>query len=694
MSPIAMPSTIDPLGAFIAGPFTVEGHLPIPLVSTKFHVEIDGGLVTVATKRVFRNDEPESIEATITFPVPVHAVLFDLKACIDGRAVKAHAQRRTLAREAYEDAIERGKASVLHEEVLRGVHILSLGHIGPGAEIEVSATWASALTYVGDRGQIRIPLTVGDIYGRSGLLDSDELLLGGPVQSADLFVRCSSGAVDLLGGKLTDGCAHVALNAPIDLVVTQAVDKVLHGLAADGREVILHIAPHGGGDTALDVAVVVDHSGSMESACSGRGGISKHKAIIKGLKSMAQRIGNADHIDLWEFDDSLTHIGSSNDAGGNAPLSGLGRQRLLQHIERLTDPAGGTEIGAAISGTIAASSARDILLITDGQSYALDVQKLARSGRRITVVLIGEDSLEANVGHLSALSGGDILVAAGNDIADVLMTAIGSLRSAFERPHPIDASLDRVRVVHGSALLEAEWRATTPPVVDALQARAVAAIAASMALPALDEERAAQLAEAEGLVTHLTSLVLVDEVGEAQDGVPAARKIALPRPSSAVSTMMDMAGARFSMREESWLCASVGAQYSLPEDAHVSRSIRGIPNYKRLAGSLLRALSRRPADLLGIGSKIDWDTSPNQIIAGDTSELDPIDARMIEQAAATTEVIALAKRMNINPIVLIIALIARSKSLGNRSAHRIAKAIIGPSFAKEAQSVARVLGLR
>ena len=46
----------------------------------------------------------------------------------------AKAQRKNMARETYESALERGKTSVLHEEVLRGVHMLSVGHIPPGAE--------------------------------------------------------------------------------------------------------------------------------------------------------------------------------------------------------------------------------------------------------------------------------------------------------------------------------------------------------------------------------------------------------------------------------------------------------------------------------------------------------------------------------------------------------------------------------
>jgi len=452
------------------------------------------------------------------------------------------------------------------------------------------------------------------------------------------------------------------------------VDKELRGLAADGREVTLRITPRRGGDTALNVAVLVDHSGSMGSPCSGQAGsVTKHQAIVRGLKSIAQRLGEADIVDLWEFDTRLTHIGSSHDTAEKVWFKRHRHPRLLALIARLTGPAGGTEIGAALSGTIAASDARDVLLITDGKSHALDVQKLARMGRRITVALVGEDSLEANVGYLAALTGGDIFVAAGADIADVLNTAIGTLRAPFEQPHLTRASLDRIRLVRGNALFEAEWRPTTQPIIDALQVRAVAAIAASLALPALDEQRAAQLAEAEGLVTHLTSLVLVDEAGAVQEGVPANRKIALPRPSPASMPMSRM-DARDAISE----CKA-------PPDA--------IFESRALASGVARRRIDPTTALPRIGSKIDWDISPNHLLAGDLSALDPQDAWLIERAAALPEAIALAKQMNIDPIVLIVALIARSQSLRNRSAARIAKAILGDGTTEELRSVAEKLDL-
>src|ERR1700758_4229425 len=105
--PIAPQTTIDPLSAFMAGAFVAGTANPCPLVATRFDVMLDAGLAVVAMARTFRNGEAHSIEATITFPVPVHAVLFALEVKIGGRVLKARAKRKEKAREDYEEALGR-----------------------------------------------------------------------------------------------------------------------------------------------------------------------------------------------------------------------------------------------------------------------------------------------------------------------------------------------------------------------------------------------------------------------------------------------------------------------------------------------------------------------------------------------------------------------------------------------------------
>jgi hypothetical protein len=499
---VPQPQTIDPLHALVAGGFVSGTKHPIPLIATRFDVDLNHGLAIVSATRTFRNAEESSIEATITFPMPVHAVLFNLETRIEGRVLKARAQRKSQARDIYEKAIERGKTAVLHEEVLRGVHMLSVGHVPAGAEIEVSATWAMTLTNLNGRGQLRIPLTVGDIYGRSGLPDSDDLTHGGPVQTAELTVQCRDGEVALRGGRLNDGRAQVPLNAPIDLEVNGWTTGDLRGRAADGREVVLRVEPTPFGDADVDVALVIDHSGSMGEVCSAdHRSLTKHQSVLAGLQTIAAQIGRSDVIDLWEFDNAHHHVGSAR-----------GRNDLQSLIGRLSEPAGGTEIGAALAGVMAQSQAHDVLLVTDGKSHALDVQALARTGRRFSVVLVGEDSLEANVGHLVALTGGEIFVSAGADLAKVLNAALLSLRTKHHPVSPITSRPQRASARRAGMTITAEWQAAKGSMEEVeKERRAVAALAASVALPALDSESAARFAESEGLVTHLTSLVLVDE---------------------------------------------------------------------------------------------------------------------------------------------------------------------------------------
>jgi hypothetical protein len=694
--PIAPQTTIDPLAAFMAGAFVAGTANPCPLVATRFDVALDAGLAVVAMARTFRNGEAASIEATITFPVPVHAVLFALEVKIGSRVLKARAKRKDAAREHYEEALGRGKTAVLHEEVLRGVHMLSVGHIAPRAEVEVRATWAMTLTNVEGRGRLRIPLTVGDVYGRSGLADSDDLIHGGPQQTGTLTIDCHDGIATLIGGSLQDRQAEVALNAPIDIEVVGWSPRELKGAAADGSAVALTIAPSAAGEAALDIAMIVDHSGSMEERCSPlqRSGITKHEAVRGAIKGVARQLRRSDAVDLWEFNTEFRHVGSSREA------------TLYELANHLHGPSGGTEIGQALHGALAGSQARDLLLVTDGKSHALDVQGLARSGRRFSVLLVGADSLEARVGHLAALSGGEIFVAAGVDLAAMLDAAVRSLRS----PHAPAQLGSEMREHRAGMALTARWLAGTKA-DESVMARAIAALATSMRLPALSEEEAAKLAEAEGLVTHLTSLVLVDEDAATQVGIPATRKVALPTPATALaacapppaarpvasaprafySLAEDDAGprrlgsaAKVSAREdaEERLEAEARARGAFePEPRQQSKRSRFWPDWFGGAGD-----ASSDFDLGALGARIDWGLAPQRLQGGDLSTVQPELARFIRDLAREAFIVQAAEKIGCDPLVLVIALLARAASRRNRAARRLAQAILANRRTEEIES--------
>lgn len=717
--PTAQPTvTIDPLAALLVGAMAkTRGHA-IPLIATAFDVTIESGLAMVETRRVFRNDEASSIEATITFPLPVHATLYALEARLDGRVLTARAQRRTQARLTYEAALERGKAAILHEEVLRGVHMLSVGQMAPGATIEVVTRWAATLTFVQARGQLRIPLTVGDIYGHSGLPDADELIHGAPIAEAALVVHCRDGVVSLAGGSLQDGRASVPTDRPVDLSIIQETNRPLRGRAADGRDVVLAIRRPDQASRALDACVLVDRSGSMDGPCSAREpGLTKHRAVANGLRATAERLGRSDVIELWEFNDRVNPVGTLRAETGRG---------LPPLVDLLAAPQGGTEIGNALTRVIAESCCHDLLLVTDGKSHALDVQRLAQAGRRIAVVLVGEDSLEANVGYLASLTGGDIFVAQDGDLADILVTALESLRTPSAPARKVDGELNRIRTVRSGAELEAEWVAASSSELDPILSRAVAAMAASLALPALDEATAAALAEREGLVTHLTSLVLVDEAGAVQETVPAMRKITLPTPATAIGAATDPryvveAAARQRLYQEQAMASMPIASMPAPRDAATSarpgspprvgaarppmpgapmapRSMpRGpaLPSPRELLKRLLpsRDGDRSLAELARLGADIDWDVDPGRLQAGDLSGLDREIKKAIRRASTLPEVSALAKQLGIRPVHLIVGLLARAAAARSRTAARLARALLAGTPDATISDLARRLGL-
>jgi hypothetical protein len=393
---------------------------------------------------------------------------------------------------------------------------------------------------------LHIPTTVGNIYGQSGLPDSDELCHGGGAQAADLKVAGEAGEVLLLGAQLIDGKARISLDAPIHIEVKGWRARQLQGRAADGRSVTLTIEPAPAGDRLLSAAILIDRSGSMSELCAASAGLTKHAAVLLGLSEAGDDLCEGDHLRLWEFNDQVVDLGQFH------------AKQWRAHIRKLSGPSGGTEIGRALDAVLASATC-DIVLVTDGKSHALDVGKLARSGVRFTVVLIGEDSLEANVGHLAALTGGEIFVPDRADVAAAVRSAVHAMRQPAGDPR--EANLRRSGMV-----MRASWKpdlsasASAPPKGH----RAAAAYAASLLLASLTEKEAAILAEMEGLVTHLTSLVLVDEDGAKQAGLPSTRKVALPMPRTSMQSFalaVSMAAPRYH-RAKSYPAPAAKARYA------------------------------------------------------------------------------------------------------------------------------------
>ncbi len=665
------PQPIDPLAVFLDRHICSRGR-PIPLVATDFTVNLAGGLAVVETRRTFRNIEETSIEATMTFPVPVDATLFGMEAKIGERRLRAVAQRRNAAREAYEEALEDGRAAVLHEEVLRGVHMLSVGHVAPGAAIEVTTRWAALLSIVDGGGRLRIPLTAGDIYGRSSLADSDDLVHA-PVRLDGTIAIHGAGA-RLNGRPASQERTAIAMDRPLDIAVPLWAVGPLAGRAADGASIALTVVPEPAADGRISAAVLVDRSGSMNERAGDRGE-TKHEVAVRALNAVADDLRKGDVVALFSFDNGCEEIGRTDTEGSG--VLGFGARsvpaRFRRLVSKLGSPRGGTEIGSAIETVLGLCPGADIILITDGKSHALDVQTLARAGQRVTAVLVGEDSLEANVGHLAALTGGDILAAATDDLPAAVRAAVAGLRAPSLRTRSASGGRTTITVRRGNARIEAVIdRGVATQTAGDVMAPGVAAIVAAMELPTLPEEEAAALAEAEGLVTHLTSLLVVDDVTDARLGVPSTRKIPLPSPAASAS--IQAASMISAPRDFTWTLAK--------------RQARAREDFPK-------GLAEEVSNLFGfggVGEAIDWAGLAAQLSTGDISGLPLVQAEEIESLARDSRLVDFARRHGIDPVVAAIGLLAHAQS-GDRAAARVGRAILGAVDAKEIADLLAELGI-
>ena len=673
----------------------------IPMKSTQIDVDIKAGIAVTRTTRVFKNDEGVSIEAILTMPVAFDAVVTGLEAMIDGRKLLAVSKAKKEARETYEGAIDAGKMTILHEEALRGVHVLSVGQLGAGKEVSVIIETVAPLMQLSASCFLRIPTTVGAVYGSSPLLPADDLMTSAAVKHvATLSIKTDAGQISLSDGS-TPGAnepIEVTLDKSIEISLSKASFGKTIAMSATGHPVTLSVQPIKSSDNNLNMAVLVDRSGSMASAFP-RSHVTKWDAVREGLAYALKDLNPSDQIGMWQFDNECQFLGKES-GGASASLAGL-----------IEEPAGGTELGKAVHRVVA-SGAKDVLIVTDGQTWSNTVDELRSKNARLSAILVGSDSLDANIGHLCANSGGQVYYASNDDVASILNEALKNLRrtdaaikgKAGER-YP--ASLKTVR---GSAEITAKWsveKDKTGKLSDP-----IGRYAASLALPLLEPTMAQDFASLHCLSTHNTSLVLVDNEGEVSDALPEMRKVPLMHSASEFSPRINrsysysepnlsMSMASASSESEP---ASASLEYlqrpvnKMPPQAKMNPTSRwensispqssGQSFLSRFLGGFSKKSKNketRSPELIEktiildaaaryeLAKRIEWDTLINDLLAGDLTKLNLTDQALIMQYAEQGDIKEQAAKLNLTAIQVALLKLALLVEGINRSAERFVR---------------------
>jgi hypothetical protein len=621
----------------------------MPLEQTRFQVDVQNGLATITATRVLMNKESKPIEVLLTMPAPFDAMMTGLSAIIDGRKLHAVAQGRETARATYEDATDRGKLAVLHEEPMRGIHMLSVSQLGPGRKVEVVAEMVMPLALRDDRPFLRLPLTVGEIYGHSPFLPADDIAVDPNLHlEGHLSISKASGRAVFASGDPVDGDTVIALGRSLELFFPDQRFGTVEGRDATGRQIQLKLSLPRRSATALDIAILFDRSGSTSSSV-GKRGLSIHEAMKRGLASALSTLKGEDRVDLWEFDDQATPV-----------------KRWRGEPPAFNPPGGGTELGHAIC-TVLAHRAIPILVLTDGQTYATEVQATAARGAPIFAVLVGDASLDAMIGHLAASTGGQVFAAAGDNVAPAITAALNALRRGAA---PLDCKVSKgvpvsVATMRSGISIAAEWSGRKSN----RTCDAVGRFAAGLALPALDEAAARALAVSHGLSNHLTSLVLVDEASDSTNALPMTRKIPLSG----------------SVRAPALLARRAVHALQL-SDHYLGMPARLDSDYDWSLAEKTRAAVAVPAP----SEKVDWDTLPDALVRLDQDAWPKELVEYVTRISKRKEIKSLARRTKLNPEAVVVLLLAVRDAPTNRGAARVAR-VLSRGLSKIALAAVEVL---
>jgi hypothetical protein len=253
-----------------------------------------------------------------------------------------------------------------------------------------------------------------------------------------------------------------------------------------------------------------------------------------------------------------------------------------------------------------------------------------------------------------------VLYAPGRDVASALRSAFSALRQigAAVKGHVTEAGPTTITALRGGVRLHVEWSAQQQKASS--EGDAIGRFAAALALPLLSTGQAEAFARAHSLCTHMTSLVLVDEAGEATEGFSRMTKVPLMASVSTSSGIFRrraddtglMQAASFSAPRMSSISRRLSPealsrlQLSSNEESTV-RFGRGLPetqaDHSSQDKSPQKGMLKRSLDWLRGGNRLPdlmlfdgfaWDIHGDALIVVDLSALSIDQRRAVERLAS------------------------------------------------------------
>lgn len=137
---------------------------PCPLEHTAVTADVQGPVVRVKVRQVFRNPTGDPMEAIYTFPLAAAGAVDDMTIRIGDRVVKGTIKRKEEARAIYDAARRQGKLAGLLDQERPNVFVQSVANIPPNAKVEVEIQYVETLKFEAGRYEFVFPMVVGPRY--------------------------------------------------------------------------------------------------------------------------------------------------------------------------------------------------------------------------------------------------------------------------------------------------------------------------------------------------------------------------------------------------------------------------------------------------------------------------------------------------------------------------------------------------
>ncbi len=429
---------------------TKEGRL-VHFLGMHAKAHLQGNLLNMHLQQRFLNPGKDNVEISYNCPLPWGAVLLGVDVLLNGQKLQGSVMPKAEARDRYETALEKGDSSILVSISPDGSLGMELGNLLASEECEIHLHYAQVLLPAQGSLRIMLPTTMAPRYGDAVQDGGFEPHLAPTVDalvqysfSAEVWVEGELTAARIsspshrLSTRMQDGNLVLSLSdsqwLDRDLIVlldelpSSSMCSVAIDTTQPDESVVmaclnpsLPASAQPKAAPAIQVQFLVDCSGSMQ-------GDSIQSASL-ALQQMLRELQPQDLFSLSKF--------GTNHAHCHARLVTVDAEQLAhaqQWAAELQADMGGTEMEEAIANTLQlpGPAQRDLLLITDGEIYAIDalIDAVAHKKQRIFVVGIGSSPAEQHLRRLAQASGGSCeFVAPGEAVQPAILRMFHRLRS-------------------------------------------------------------------------------------------------------------------------------------------------------------------------------------------------------------------------------------------------------------------------